>query len=515
MRLLRWIWIGLLIVAVFRPDAALRRLLADRHRTARPDAPNILIIVGDDHAGDTLGIEGDPRQATPRLDALARQGVWFDHAYCNAPLCTPSRQSFITGRLPHAVGVTQLMTRLPDDAVTLGDWLSGEGYDTAAFGKMHFNGPSNHGFAHRLDTADWRRYLKSHPPEGGDQRRDWRPFQDPAAVWLNAACQSDGLPESAMQSTYYADRAGEFFKSHTSEPFALVVGLYEPHAPFRFPREWQGRFRPDQFPPAHVSEADRLEQPVVFAPLTPNEVQGIQAAYYTSISYADHVVGRILDALDASGLAQKTIVVYLGDNGYMRGEHGRFEKHCFYESSVRVPLIVRWPGHLPENRRVIDLVELVDVLPTLMELSGLPTPPNVHGHSLVPLLKGDAGSKEQGQGQGRGRGRDVVFSEYLENEEAMVRSARYKLIVGNGRRRRQDGYDHGHPLQGSYQRLYDLEADPGETTDVSRRPELASTLEELRQQLYDRLVHTREGREPVPAELSQSEAIQWCLVPRD
>jgi arylsulfatase A-like enzyme len=370
---------------------------------------------------------------------------------------------------------------------------------------MHFNGPSRHGFAERLDTRDWEKHLASHPPSGGDHRRPWRPLQDPSAVWLNAACQSDGLPESSMQSTFYADRAAEFFRSHKSEAFGLVVGLYDPHAPFRFPKEWQGRFRPDQFSVPPVSEADRLEQPMIFAPLKPDEVQGIQAAYYTSLSFADHVVGRILDALDASGLAEKTIVVYLGDNGYMRGEHGRFEKHCFYEPAVRVPLIVRWPGHLPENRRVSELVELVDVLPTLMELCGLPNPPDLHGRSLVPLLKGVDGAK----------GRDAVFSEYLENEEAMVRSARYKLVVGTGRRRRQDGYDSGRPLPGPYQRLYDLEADPAEATDLSGRPELAPTLEELRQKLYDRLVQTREGRAPVPAGFSQLATIHWCLQQHD
>jgi choline-sulfatase len=505
MRLPRDIWFGLLILAVLRLSSAPLGSRAERQRTARPDAPNILILISDDHAGGTMGIDGDPRQATPRLDALARQGVRFDRAYCNSPVCTPSRQSFITGRLPHAVGVTQLMTRLSDKAVTLGDWLSEEGYLTAAYGKMHFNGPSKHGFADRIDTADWRKYLETHPPEGGDQRRPWRPFQDPAAVWLNAACQSDGLPEASMQSTFYADRATEFFQRHRSEPFALVVGLYDPHSPFRFPREWEGRFRPEQFSVPPVSETDRLEQPMVFAPLKPNEIQGIQAAYYTSVSFTDHVMGRIVDALDASGLGDNTIVVYLGDNGYMLGDHGRFEKHCCYEPAVLVPLIVRWPGHLPENRRVTNLVELVDVMPTLMDLCGLPHPADLHGRSLVPLLKGEPGAK----------GRDIVFSEYLENEEAMVRSSRYKLIVGTGNRRRQDGYDTGRPLPGPYERLYDLEADPGETSDLSGRPELASTIEQLRQELFDRLVHTRKGVASVPDGLTRMEAIHWCLVPRD
>ena len=140
----RVVWGGfLLVLAIWPPE---RRDRAHAHLADGDQArrrPNILILIGDDQAGGTLGIDGDPRQATPRLDALARQGVRFDRAYCNAPLCTPSRQSFITGRLPHAVGVTRLATALPDDALTLGHWLGDLGYETAAFGKMHFNARGN------------------------------------------------------------------------------------------------------------------------------------------------------------------------------------------------------------------------------------------------------------------------------------------------------------------------------------------------------------------------------------
>jgi choline-sulfatase len=505
MRLPRWFWL-VLVVALVNPNPVLRRVRAARlPGVPGPDAPNILIIIGDDHAGGTLGIDGDPRQATPRLDALARQGVRFDRAYCNSPLCTPSRQSFITGRLPHAVGVTQLMTPLPDDAVTLGDWLTDLRYATAAYGKMHFNSPSKHGFHDRLDTRDWRAYLKSHPPEGGDHRRPWHPFADPTAVWLNSACQPEGLPLASMESSYVADRAGEFFRAHQEQPFLLVAGFYDPHAPFRFPSEWAGKFKPEQFPVPPISLLDRQEQPMVFAPLKPEEIQGISAAYFTSISYVDHVVGRMLDSLEQAGLSKKTIVVYIGDNGYMLGDHGRFEKHCFYEPAVRVPLMIRWPGHIPENRRVAELVELVDVLPTLLDLCHLPTPPDLHGRSLVPLMNGAPGA----------HGRSYVFSEYLENEEAMVRSDRYKLIAGTGRRRRKDGYDHGRPLPGPYERLYDEQADPNETTDLAGRPELASVQTALRAELYNRLVSTREGLPPVPAGLTEIEAIHWCLIPRD
>jgi arylsulfatase A-like enzyme len=501
-------WLVLLVpVAMVHPESQARPRPPRLEHQAR--RPNLLILVGDDHAGGTLGIDGDPRRATPRLDAFANQGVRFDRAYCNAPVCTASRQSFLTGRLPHAVGVTRLTTPLPDEAVTLGDWLGDLGYDTAAIGKMHFNGPSRHGFATRLDTPDWAAWLRKNPPTGGDHRRPWKPFQDPASVWLNADIRPFGLPTSSMESTYLVDRATEFLDRHKdkdrSKPFAMVVGFPEPHSPFKFPDDAKVRFQGDQFPIPLISETDRLEQPKVFARLKPEEVQGIQASYYTSLAFLDHQVGRLLDALDRSGLADDTIVAYLGDNGYMLGQHGRFEKHCSYEGALRVPLILRWPGHLPEGKKVTDLVELVDLLPTLLDLVALPEPPDLHGRSLKALALGEPGAT----------GHEIVVSEYLENEEAMVRSSRYKLVVGTGARRRLDGYESANPLPGPSERLYDLEADPVEANDLRGRPDLAPVVDDLRRKLLRRLATTRGKGPAIPPGLSESEALRWCLIPQD
>jgi len=503
------LWL-LALLLVVRPDSGPRQVLAERPRGghAAPGGrtpPNLLILIADDHRGGTLGIDGDPRRATPRLDALARQGVWFTRAYCNAPFCTPSRQSLITGRLPHAVGVTLLNTPLPDDAVTLGVWLGNLGYDTAAVGKMHFNGRSTHGFDERIDRPAWQAWLKANPPSGGDHRRPWRPFVDPAAEWLNASCRNEGLPADSTDSAFFADEAIAYLRRQRSQPFALVVGFYDPHSPFHFPRAWEGRFLPRDFAEPAATEAELRERPRVFRGLTGDHARGIQAAYYTSLSFVDHEVGRMVDALDRFGLAENTVVVYLGDNGYMLGEHGRFEKHCFYEPAVNVPLLLRWPGHIPAGRRVDAMVELVDLFPTVLDLLGVAPPPGLHGQSLGPLTRGEPGAS----------GRETVFSEYLENEEAMVRSERYKLVVGTGRRNRRDGYETGLPLPGPYERLYDLKFDPGETTDLADRPETTAVKADLMGRLHERLRTTRDGVEPVPPGLSPTEAIRWCLVPRD
>ena len=517
-RVRRWgrvvAWALILVTVPFWP--ADRRDRAHARVTAA-DAirrrPNVLILIGDDHAGGTLGIDGDSCQATPRLDALARQGVRFDRAYCNAPLCTPSRGSLITGRLPHAVGVTRLTTALPDDALTLGHWLGDLGYATAAFGKMHFNarsgGDEHHGFTERLDTDDWTRWLAAHPPEGGDHQTKWRPFRSPPEQWLNAANRPFGLPDPAMESSYYVRAAEDFLQARsagrTQAPFAMVVSFYEPHAPFKFPDGWDRRYQPDRFPDHPMTAQDRLDQPRVFAGLTPEQRRGVVASYYTSLSYLDRQVGRVLDALGASGLAEDTLVVYLGDNGYLRGEHGRFEKHCCYEGAVRVPLLLRWPGHLPPDRRVSELVELVDVVPTVLDLLGAPAMPDLHGRSVVPLAKGAPGAQ----------GRSVVVSEFLENEEAMARSDRFKLIVAAGGRQRGDGYAAVSPSTGPTERLYDLQADPGENENLIARPDLAPVAASLRQALLDRLRSTREARTPVPAGLTDAEALHWCLTPQD
>jgi arylsulfatase A-like enzyme len=478
--------------------------LAAHGWTRRLARPNLLILIGDDHAADTLGIDGDVHKATPRIDALARQGVYFKRAYCNSPLCTPSRQSLITGRLPHAVGVTRLSTPLPASAVTLGDWLGDVGYKTAAYGKMHFNSRRRHGFDNRIDTPDWEAYLKKHPPRGGNRSRPWRPLRDPAPEWLNAANRPFGLPDESMEASYFVKQAAAFLRRE-DQPSVLVVGFNEPHSPFKYPDDWARRFKPEEFAVAPLTESDRRELPTVFESITPEENRGIQAAYYTSISYVDAKVGAVLDSLEASGQADNTIVVYLSDNGYLRGNHGRFEKHCFYESAIRVPLIIRWPKHLPEGRVIDGPVELIDLVPTLCELLGCDRPPGTQGRSLVELTKGKPGAK----------GREFVFSEYLENEEAMISDGRFKLIVGTGNRRRNDGYATANPTPGPYEHLYDLASDPNEDADLVARPDLAAIHNRLLDALYERLTTTRTADDPPPRGLSRIETIHRCLRPRD
>lgn len=477
-------------------------------RAEARDRPNLLVLIADDHAAYALGANGDNHGATPNLDRLTREGVSFARAYCVAPVCSASRQAFLTGRYPHAVGVTLLTTPLDEETITLADWLRMFGYRTAAIGKMHFNNAKGHGFDERVDTPHWRRALAEEASRLGvpvPERRPWRPFAVPAAEWLNAANASSGLHADNEEASFFKSAACDFLARHVDQRFALVVSFHEPHSPFVYPQEWEGLYRPEQFSVRFVSESDRLEQPEIFAPLSAADVRGIQAAYYTSLNFMDHQIGMILDELDRLGLAENTIVVYFGDNGYLLGHRGRFEKHVLYEPAVRVPLMVRWPGRFPGARRHVEMVELVDVFPTLLDLMGLAVPSELDGRSFAGLIRGEPGA----------RGRDHVFSEYLENEEAMIRSERYKLIIGTGARQRRDGYQTGRPLPGPYARLYDLQDDPQEQRDLAGREQVAAIQAELQCVLADRLARGRREDDRAPAGLSELEAIRWYLRPRD
>ncbi len=471
------------------------------------DRPNLLVLIGDDHAAYALGVDGDNHGATPNLDRLARRSAWFSRAYCVAPVCTASRQAFLTGRYAHAVGVTQLPTALSESEITLAEWLADRGYATAAIGKMHFNSSLTHGFDALIDTPQWRGRLAEEARRGKTEppaRPPWRPFATPAAQWLNAANRSTGLSLEDEEAPFFAARARDFLRRNRHKPFALVVSFHEPHSPFVFPRDWEGTYKPEQFPVRETTDADLAGQPEIFATLTPDQKRGIQAAYYTSLKYMDSQIGRVLDELRRLELDRDTIVVYFGDNGYSLGHHGRFEKHVLTEPGVRVPLIVSWPGRVVP-RRIDDLVELVDLVPTVLDLMGLPTHEGVQGRSLAALLRDEPGAA----------GRVYAFSEYLENEEAMIRDDRYKLIVGTGARERQDGYRTGRPLPGPFERLYDLVADPDERINLADRGELREIQSRLQTELHRILTTTRRPDDAVPEGLSEIEAIRWCLVPRD
>lgn len=462
--------------------------------------PNFVFILADDHAGYVLGADGNRLARTPHLDAFALESVRFTRHFCNSPVCTPSRQSLFTGQLPHSAGVTRLPTPLAEDKPTLAKQFQKAGYTTAVFGKMHFNRPGTPGM-HGLDIActedvlihEWQRRVKPAALPDGMKTKPlpWRPLKDPARIWLNA----DNFPypcyERDMRAGFQLAEAERFLEQHKDHPFALWVSFLEPHSPFDFPVEYAGKYSPTGFrvPPPGPQDASQI--PLIFRDLTDADKRGIVAAYYTSVEYLDSNVGRLLRKLGETNLDDNTLVVYTADHGYCLGQHGRFEKHCGYDPALRVPLLIRYQGRIRPGV-VRDMTEHVDVSATITDLMETEPLPVQHGRSLRPYLE-----------RRRAERREHIFSEYLENEEAYIRTDRWKFIHCTGSRARTDGYATDNPTPGPYTVLYDLRSDPGEFHNVAdRHPDV---VDRLTRTMLERFRETHNSQN----------ALDWYLRPKD
>ncbi len=472
--------------------------------------PNFLFILADDHAAYVQGADGNRLARTPHLDQLSSQGMRFASHYCNSPVCTPSRQSFFTGQLPHATGVTRLPTPLADDKPTLAKQFRKAGYTTAVFGKMHFIKPGVPGI-HGLEiaqtedviTSEWERQTPRRPvPKDGRYRAvPWRPLKVPARIWLNA----DTLPypnhDEDMRACFQVRQAEQFLEQHRSKPFALWVSFMEPHSPYDFPVEYSGHFSPKNFTPPVIGPEDAWQIPLIFRDLSASDKQGIAASYYTSVEFLDRNIGRVLTKLAQLGLEKDTFVVYMADHGYNLGQHGRIEKHCGYDPALRVPLIMRFPGRI-RSGTVHDLTEHVDVTATIVDVMNLDPLPVLHGRSLRPYLEGRYIQP-----------RDHIFSEYLENEEAYIRTDRWKFIYCTGKRARTEGYVTDNPTPGRYRILFDLKADPGEFHNVVRQHAGISSM--LQSLMLERFRGTHPEASEEPRHVSEDEVLDWYLRPRD
>lgn len=462
--------------------------------------------MADDHAAYATGAYGSKVARTPNLDQLAVEGVRFDRAYANSPMCTPSRQSLLTGRYPHATGVTLLRTALSDTTTTIAEHLRGQGYATAAIGKMHFNSDQNHGFASRIDRGDYQEHLERDPPRSPpadmETRPEWRPFRDPARIWLNADVRPSSRYEEDSEGTFYARRAIDFIENNEESPFCLWVSFREPHSPFNFPIEYAGRYDPADMPLPQVGPEDARWVPEEFQDLSEEEKRGIVASYYTSVEYMDQNVGRVLDALEKRGLDENTLVVYAGDHGYLLGHHGRFEKHMMWEEAVRSPLLIRSPGLEPMTTNA--LTGFVDLVPTILDVLGAPEMPHVQGKSLKRLLAGRTQTH-----------RGAVFSEYLADNKAMVRTDRWKYVFTTGASDLTMGYATGQGPSGIDHRLYDLEKDPGETNDLADDPQYSGVLTSLQIRMLERFLETHPAAEELPPQLSLVESLAWFCMPPD
>lgn len=434
-------------------------------------APDILLIVSDQHAPRFAGCHGDRFGVTPNLDRLAARGVVFDNAYCPSPICLPSRMSLLTGKDPHRHRCWTNDDALPSDEPTYAHALGAAGYRPELIGRMHIIGPDQlHGFTARPigdHNANW-------PGAPGVDHGVLAGTAGPDVVSLQRSGPGCGVYEMKDEAVAGIAAArlrelGAARQAGDRTPFALTVGFMLPHPPYVVNPEDYAAIPPEAAIP-------RLPPPASWHPALAawREATGIDGAtaadrararraYYGLVRKLDRLAGRVLGALEAAGLADDTLVIYTSDHGDHAGDRGLFWKHTFHDDSAKVPLIMAWPGHLPEGERRAAVCSLVDLAPTLIEAAGAPPLPGIDGASLLGVARDPAAPwldetfSEYGvdPGQAYGGGHCTV--------RRMVRDGRWKLIW----------HDDG-PAQ-----LFDLAADPDELSDRAADPACAAIVARL------------------------------------
>lgn len=470
--------------------------------------PNILFICTDQQRYDALGRYGNPHIQTPTIDRLASEGVLFEQCYVQNPVCAPSRASLVSGQYPHKHGLWANGVALPAETPIFSRALADAGYDCGMIGKMHlaacFRGRTEprlddgyrfykwaHDPPHQSPDNDYHHWLAEHHPElyqrasaSGDRKQ-------------GAATAFDTMPTEAHYSRWASERAIEFLETERSadEPFFLWVNFFDPHHPFVAPQEYLDRYDPALLPDPIGFAGELGTKPAIqqeasdesyagyargFSTYSHGEIQGIIAAYYAMVTLIDDEIERILNRLDTLELAGDTLVIFTSDHGEMLGDHQLLLKGpMLYDCAVRVPLILRWPGHLPAGARRSDLVQWIDLTSTFLDAAGLEPMPTAQGTSLLPLAHGDADAESRGW----------AICEYLNSGHpydppvlmTMLRHGQHKLVV-----------QHGFPatVRERTGELYDLVADPHELRNLWDDPDARETRIELERLLLDVLAVT-------------------------
>ncbi|MEZ4863725.1 MAG: choline-sulfatase [Caldilineaceae bacterium] len=432
--------------------------------------PNILLIISDQMTAALTGVYGHPVVQTPNLERLAERGVRFDAAYTPFPLCSPGRACIMTGRHASAIGAWDNGALLPADQPTFAHYLSNAGYDTVLSGKMHFVGPEQlHGFRRRLNTDiyssdfDWVRpeWIAIKETQGADcetvmgnrPRYNAHGYTGEGVqinVWHNALSYDE---ETHFRALEYLRARG---RMRDQGPFLLCASYHHPHEPFWPPQEYWDLYAGAEIAlpefPANLDESySMLDRNLNAYHGTrrynlrdPEGLYRLRRAYYGLVTYMDRKVGELLDALEANGLADNTVVVFASDHGDMLCEKEMVQKRCFYEWSCRVPLLVRFPDGWKGGTTYAAPVSLLDLLPTFAELAGVQQLLPHDGVSLIPQLAQVESER-------------IVYAQAHEAVGMpciMARQGQYKY-----------NYIHGYQPQ-----LFNLTIDPGEWQNLADDP---------------------------------------------
>lgn len=429
--------------------------------------PNIILIMADQLNASFLSVYGNHIAQTPHLQALADRGTVFSNAYCNYPICAPSRYSMLSGRMPHSIAAYDNASEFPASIPTVNHYLRELGYHTALSGKMHFVGPDQlHGYEDRLVTDIY--------PVDFAWVPDWTqgPRNAPTGISMRAVIEAGPCIRSLQidydeETEYHAQqKLFDLARGDRSKPFFLTVSFSHPHSPYTAPEEYWNRYRHEDIDaprvgPLPLEQLDKHSEWLYYShgrdrfDVHPEHVQNARHSYYGMISYVDDKIGRLMDTLRCTGLADDTLIVFTSDHGEMMGERGMWFKQCFFEGAARVPLIVAGAGWTHRGE-VTELASLLDLVPTLLDAATHGNPPElcqpVDGISLRQIANDPDSARDR-----------FVVSEYSDMGVCapcrMVRHGTFKYI-----------YTHGYAAQ-----LYDLATDPDELHNLAGRPEHATT----------------------------------------
>ena len=392
---------------------------------------NLLVIMSDQHSKSCLGAYGNPIIRTPNLDSLAAEGVRFDEAYCPAPICVPSRMSFLTSNSPSRNRVWDNSHMLDPNTPTWVHSLGAVGYRTSLIGRMHFVGKDQLGGFMERPLGE---FSACPPGSEPDHQNLWSRIPVETAGQTRASVEMSGKGRTFYQwfDEQVTEAACAYLegKRDSQQPFAAVVGYVLPHCPFFAPDDLFDYYYPlveaptvpRDLPPTikRFRRIRDLDDP----PISERRIRIARAAYFGMCEFLDQQIGKVLEALEANGLKEDTTVVYTSDHGEMAGTKGCWWKSSFYEESVSIPLIIRNPAKFGSSRSISQVCNLMDLGPTLCELGGGEPPPMIEGRSLLPLLKNEDSSEWENE----------TFSEFVDTvgdsdyfAAKMIRSGPWKL----------------------------------------------------------------------------------------
>jgi iduronate 2-sulfatase len=454
--------------------------------------PNVLFIMADDLRVELASYGSSVK--TPNLDGLAKRSMQFDRAYCQQAVCNPSRSSMLTGRRPDSLKIwnnSVHFRELNPDVVTIPLWFKDHGYTSRCVGKIFHNWHTKVEGDPRSWSAPEFLHFANHGNDVAQVIGELPPNFAKTTTGFGyepvGICECRDVPDEAYYDGRVAAEAVRVLSEVKDRPFFLAVGFWKPHAQFNAPKRYWDMYDRDQIPkldarrPQGAPNVAFHESTEVLGPVarqkipTDEQAAEMRHGYFANISYMDAQIGKVLAALESSGVADNTIVVFISDHGYHIGEHSLWGKTSNFELDARVPMLIHAPRVNRTEQRTSSLAELIDLFPTLVELCDLPSPEGLDGTSLVPVLRNPSVSVKQGAFSQHPRPAyfDRTPSKQPESMGVSVRTQK-------GRYTEWRDWKSGETIA---RELYSEADEPAEMRNVVDDPASASLLKESEQQL--------------------------------